>query len=357
MQPIKQIQTSSSYLPEDELEEQVGTLTINDDDPRQAGLDLAESTRRLREVMDLLNSTRETNLLPATQANRVGNGNNNNEPYAAYEARNRADPDQDPDLDLLRDIAPNISSWDYENTQSLLPFLSEAHEETGNSPLHAAVNLLIKKPKSYDILIVLITALLESGANKESPNFKDETPFQLACDTEDELLLQLFTHEKPNKETLLQLAKEHNREKFVDELEMPDFMGAFVKEAESFLETITSKNTVTDLYNHVLEFYSRHSKVISFVYPTSQNTLLHTAVQAYVDGFQVGIFEAFVMITCGANKHHKNSKGESPFSIAESSNDPFLIEFMKCERPTRDDLEKIVRNNPVLNAWLNSFEG
>lgn len=203
--------------------------------------------------------------------------------------------------------------------------------------------------------MALITALLESGVEKESVNGNNKKPFDLASEAEDELLMLLFTHPTPNKATLLELAKNDNeKEDLVKFLENTGFMAACHREAPALNKKI--KKNPLNCYADTRDFYEWHPQAITFAYPTSQNTILHQAVNNYINGSFSSIFEVLVLIERGANKDAANSEGKSPLSLAKESGIQTLIKLMTCEKPSVDYLFELANGDARLSEWLTSVE-
>ncbi len=330
-----------------------GTLTI---DGREAQVRTAEVP-----LVNVYEWIQDERISPPTQRrvvtsvnnnNNVINSNNNNETVNNNNVNNNSIEVVDPDTQVFNYHIWRALGISYETTQSMLGHMPQIHEVTFSTPLHIALKYLKKEPKLTDRLLVLITCLLEAGLDKEFINSEQITPFMLALDLENELLFRLFTHEKPCKATLFELAKEYNLDSLIDFLEYPTFWVDFYKACPRFLDQIEENHS--DIYNKVFAFYTTHEKVVTYVMPTTGRTVLHDAVVEFTKENLIAIFECFVFLQKGADKFAKNSKGETPFSLAQASKNSSLIALFELEKPTLADFNKIIGDHPVIPAWLNN---
>lgn len=92
-------------------------------------------------------------------------------------------------------------------------------QSNGSTPLHEAIMDWSALKRAYDPRqLIALTALLEAGADKDALNASHQSPLALAFESENELLIQLMTTENPTKETLVNLAFEHNIQELIDML-------------------------------------------------------------------------------------------------------------------------------------------
>lgn len=281
---------------------------------------------------------------------RVDNDNNSNA-VAVNSINVVAEPD--PDLQVFTKKIWDAFNISYEITAARVPDLPHVHEPTLSTPLHIALKYLKEYPKAA-VFTVIVCCLLEQGHDKEFANACDITPFTLAIESEDELILQLFTHDSPCKTVLLELAKAHKRESLIEFLEAPDCWVKFYAAAGRFVAAINHDRS--NLYEDVRTFYSQHKEIVQFVFPTTGRTILHSAVTSFLAGTPLGIFECLVIMEMGGDKHAKNAQGDSPDSLAKASNNRTLIALFELDKPTINDLNQLIATDPVLPTWLNSSD-
>ncbi|MBS0634397.1 MAG: hypothetical protein JSR37_02920 [Verrucomicrobia bacterium] len=319
---------------------------------------LQETTARLAATLNGVQSAVPRDRL-FTYENSNNNNNNNNDnnivPAAAESEEDRAN------LDL-------IGNFDFYYGHSLQAardglrenpcFIKQRCPITGNIPLHAAVNMLRIRPDCYEGTIFLIAALVGAGADREVENNLGQTPWGLAIESDDSLVIALFTlDEAVTDEKLLHMAIEHDKKMFVAHLQKPDFRLAFERDSVNFVTQL--EDDPTNVYEKTKNFYGKHSQIVGYVHPITKNSTLHDAVQNYLNNKTFGIFEVVVLLEMGADKHCKNVQDESALERAQNKGNIIFRELMKLDKPTLADLYNIALEysqiDPTLVEWLHNF--
>ncbi len=207
----------------------------------------------------------------------------------------------------------------YENTVSFLKdypvFLTLVNEE-GDTPLHTTVSAVELDPKARAHSLTFACVLLELGMRNDLPNHRNQTAIDLALESNDPLLVEIYTAEKPCKKTLIELAEKHNEYNIVEWLSRKADIESHPPEARRM-----------KVEEQMVEWHNRARLELA----RKDEPALHTAIHAFIEGDQESIRDIFELMQLPGALHDKKA-------VELARENQFLTRLFTLESPTKDDV-------------------
>lgn len=344
-----------AHPPEEDIDERL----------RNESRELNESVRRLEEVTARLALGRADDLDARLEASRARNSmvnslvaNSNNAP------RIQSAVDMGFATLVMRISLSELVSYEqtiafFRANAALLSLRSEVTQNTG---LHQIITSINERPDVRSPLCVMLTALMELGADREAVNARGEMPIEIALQSDNEMLVQLLTLEHPNKQGLLTLAEQYGQYELARWLQQE---AASANSNNTLAPVITVEQEGRQLareiaadpvhvYERIFAFYANHPELLKRINEPAGNTQLHEAVLLFLNNELPGIFEVLVLLEQGVDKTVKNKAGKTALELAEASGCAILVELLKQENPSKESLTMLSLDHGLetLATWL-----